>query len=138
MKIKWQTLVLPVTSSIHWVALGPSPSPIKQGVPSMPHLAVTSSPTLLRQAGSKPYALSTTPCEPYCAGERLTLSATRGGRSDNPALPHVRLIDFGSALDPHSVQHLYGTPGPSRTQQTLEYAPPEATFRSYWEGSRTV
>ena len=40
--------------------------------------------------------------------------------------PHVRLIDFGSALDPHSVRSLYGDEGPSAEEQTAEYAPPEA------------
>ena len=58
-------------------------------------------------------------------------------RSSNPAaaaagLPlsvgdlHVRLIDFGSAVDKHSIEHLYGTEGPSDDEQTAEYAPPEA------------
>ena len=39
---------------------------------------------------------------------------------------HVRLIDFGSALDPHSLRSLYGESGPSAEEQTMEYAPPEA------------
>ena len=39
---------------------------------------------------------------------------------------HVRLIDFGSALDAHSVSSLYGEQGPSAEEQTMEYAPPEA------------
>ena len=39
---------------------------------------------------------------------------------------HVRLIDFGSALDPHSLRSLYGEGGPSAEEQTMEYAPPEA------------
>ena len=39
---------------------------------------------------------------------------------------HVRLIDFGSALDPHSLRSLYGEEGPSAEEQTAEYAPPEA------------
>lgn len=39
---------------------------------------------------------------------------------------HVRLIDFGSAVDAHSVRSLYGEEGPSAEEQTLEYAPPEA------------
>ncbi len=58
-------------------------------------------------------------------------------RSRNPAaaaagLPlsvgdlHVRLIDFGSAVDKHSIEHLYSTEGPSDDEQTAEYAPPEA------------
>ena len=39
---------------------------------------------------------------------------------------HVRLIDFGSALDPHSLRSLYVEGGPSAEEQTMEYAPPEA------------
>lgn len=39
---------------------------------------------------------------------------------------HLRLIDFGSALDKHSVEELYGAEGPSEDEQTAEYAPPEA------------
>ena len=39
---------------------------------------------------------------------------------------HVRLIDFGSAVDKHSIEQLYGSEGPSDDEQTAEYAPPEA------------
>lgn len=39
---------------------------------------------------------------------------------------HLRLIDFGSALNKHSVKGLYGAEGPSDDEQTAEYAPPEA------------
>lgn len=39
---------------------------------------------------------------------------------------HVRLIDFGSAIDAHSLRSLYGEEGPSAEEQTMEYAPPEA------------
>ena len=39
---------------------------------------------------------------------------------------HLRLIDFGSALDEFVITHLYGQAGPSVQQQTPEYAPPEA------------
>lgn len=38
---------------------------------------------------------------------------------------HLRLIDFGSALDKHSIEQLYGGEGPSDDEQTAEYAPPE-------------
>ena len=49
------------------------------------------------------------------------------GSSHNDAQGlHVRLIDFGSALDAHSVSSLYGEQGPSAEEQTMEYAPPEA------------
>ncbi|OAE19503.1 hypothetical protein AXG93_4794s1150 [Marchantia polymorpha subsp. ruderalis] len=43
-----------------------------------------------------------------------------------------RLIDFGSALDPFTVKHLYGPSGPSRLEQTNEYAPPEALLGNHW------
>lgn len=46
---------------------------------------------------------------------------------------HLRIIDFGSALDPFAIGHLYGAAGPSMRQQTLEYAPPEALL-SRWPG----
>ena len=46
-------------------------------------------------------------------------------RPDDGSL-HLRLIDFGSALDAHAVRALYGAAGPSDAQQTREYAPPEA------------
>ena len=39
---------------------------------------------------------------------------------------HLRLIDFGSAVDKHSTEQLYGDEGPSDDEQTAEYAPPEA------------
>ena len=39
---------------------------------------------------------------------------------------HLRLIDFGSAVDNHSTEQLYGGEGPSDDEQTAEYAPPEA------------
>ena len=42
-----------------------------------------------------------------------------------PLLLHLRLIDFGSALDPHSLRSLYGEEGASAKEQTMEYAPPE-------------
>ena len=38
---------------------------------------------------------------------------------------HLRLIDFGSAVDRYSVERLYGE-GPSSEEQTATYAPPEA------------
>ncbi|KAK9827406.1 hypothetical protein WJX81_008695 [Elliptochloris bilobata] len=46
---------------------------------------------------------------------------------------HLRLIDFGSALDAHAVRALYGVAGPSDAQQTREYAPPEALLGRYWQ-----
>ncbi len=62
-------------------------------------------------------------------------SSTSGGGSsggDNRSTSfedmHLRLIDFGSALDTHSLQQLYGEEGPTAAELTLEYAPPEALF----------
>ena len=53
-------------------------------------------------------------------------------------VPHLRLIDFGSALDPETIATMYGPDGPSAAEQTPEYAPPEAVFASRWPGVRTV
>ena len=41
---------------------------------------------------------------------------------------HMRLIDFGSAIDENSLKDLYGVDGPSAEELTLEYAPPEVLF----------
>jgi hypothetical protein len=42
----------------------------------------------------------------------------------------LRLGDFGSAVDPHSVKHLYGHLGPVDGQQTESYAAPEVTMQT--------
>ncbi|KAI8570730.1 hypothetical protein RHMOL_Rhmol01G0059100 [Rhododendron molle] len=44
---------------------------------------------------------------------------------------HVRLIDFGSAVDAFSMQNLYPN-GPSSAEQTFSYMPPEALFGNAW------
>ncbi|CAK9143757.1 unnamed protein product [Ilex paraguariensis] len=44
----------------------------------------------------------------------------------------MRIIDFGSAMDEFTVKHLYGSVGPSRAEQTYEYAPPEALLNASW------
>ncbi|XP_031287144.1 uncharacterized protein LOC116145851 isoform X3 [Pistacia vera] len=44
----------------------------------------------------------------------------------------MRIIDFGSAIDEFTVKHLYGSTGPSRAEQTYEYAPPEAFLNASW------
>ncbi|KAL2510733.1 Protein phosphatase 2C family protein [Abeliophyllum distichum] len=44
----------------------------------------------------------------------------------------MRIIDFGSAMDEFTVKHLYGSVGPSRDEQTSEYAPPEAFLNVSW------
>ena len=54
----------------------------------------------------------------------MILPQTRTARVSRAC--NVRLIDFGSALDAHSVSSLYGEQGPSAEEQTMEYAPPEA------------
>ena len=62
-----------------------------------------------------------------------TCSYDRDGRrmQDQPKHLHLRLIDFGSALDHHSTHNLYGSQGPSSAEQTVEYAPPEAVLGRY-------
>lgn len=55
------------------------------------------------------------------------LQQQSGAGVDPPHL-HLRLIDFGSAVDAHVLQSLYGSEGPSADELTLEYAPPEALF----------
>lgn len=57
---------------------------------------------------------------------------------DQQQSAHVRLIDFGSAVDTYALEHLYGSDGPSADQQTELYAPPEARIGTYWHGGRHV
>ncbi|XP_020882096.1 probable protein phosphatase 2C 51 isoform X2 [Arabidopsis lyrata subsp. lyrata] len=49
----------------------------------------------------------------------------------------MRIIDFGSALDEYTMKHLYGSTGPSRAEQTHDYAPPEAIMNSSWHHGPT-
>jgi len=52
--------------------------------------------------------------------------------------PNMRLIDFGSAIDDYTLKHLYGS-GPTRSEQTFEYTPPEALLNSNWfQGSKSA
>ncbi|XP_058191468.1 uncharacterized protein LOC131308546 isoform X1 [Rhododendron vialii] len=44
----------------------------------------------------------------------------------------MRMIDFGSAMDMFTMKLLYGSVGPSRSEQTYEYTPPEALLNSSW------
>nr|CAD1822491.1 unnamed protein product [Ananas comosus var. bracteatus] len=44
---------------------------------------------------------------------------------------NLRIIDFGSAIDDFTVKHLYGA-GPTRSEQTFEYTPPEALLNANW------
>ncbi|CAH2062968.1 unnamed protein product [Thlaspi arvense] len=49
----------------------------------------------------------------------------------------MRIIDFGSALDEFTIKHYYGSTGPSRAEQTQDYAPPEAILNSSWHRGPT-
>ncbi|WZY87408.1 hypothetical protein YC2023_044143 [Brassica napus] len=49
----------------------------------------------------------------------------------------MRIIDFGSALDEFTMKHYYGSVGPSRAEQTHDYAPPEAILNSSWHRGQT-
>ncbi|KAF5195832.1 Erlin-2 [Thalictrum thalictroides] len=51
---------------------------------------------------------------------------------DKPYHIKMRLIDFGSAIDPFAIKHLYGSYGPSEAEQTYDYTPPEAILYSKW------
>lgn len=44
----------------------------------------------------------------------------------------MRIIDFGSAIDGFTMKHLYGSTGPSRSEQTCDYSPPEALLNASW------
>ena len=60
-----------------------------------------------------------------------------GGEEGTPSV-HLRLIDFGSAIDAHTVRQLYGTQGPSVNEQTQEYAPPEALLGRCLHAERSL
>lgn len=62
--------------------------------------------------------------------ENMVVSTERG--SDWPSNLTLRIIDFGSAIDRYSLKHLYNPSGPSQAEQTVEYAPPEATLSQHW------
>lgn len=44
----------------------------------------------------------------------------------------MRIIDFGSSIDGFAMKHLYGSAGPSRSEQTHDYSPPEAFLNASW------
>ncbi|KAL5204664.1 hypothetical protein ABZP36_009535 [Zizania latifolia] len=51
---------------------------------------------------------------------------------------NMRLIDFGSAIDDFTLKNLYGS-GPTRSEQTFEYTPPEALLNPSWfQGSKSA
>ncbi|EPS72665.1 hypothetical protein M569_02089, partial [Genlisea aurea] len=52
--------------------------------------------------------------------------------SNKNYVPKLRIIDFGSALNGFTIKNLYGTTGPSGSEQTSEYAPPEALLNVTW------
>ncbi|KAJ0974079.1 hypothetical protein J5N97_016044 [Dioscorea zingiberensis] len=43
----------------------------------------------------------------------------------------MRIIDFGSAIDDFTLKYMYGS-GPTRSEQTYEYTPPEALLNASW------
>ncbi|GFH33191.1 protein kinase domain-containing protein, partial [Haematococcus lacustris] len=46
---------------------------------------------------------------------------------------------MGSAVDAHSLgEAMFGAQGPSAEEVTWDYAPPEALFAKFWEGSRAL
>ncbi|PKA48806.1 putative inactive protein kinase [Apostasia shenzhenica] len=50
----------------------------------------------------------------------------------------MRIIDFGSAIDEFTLKHFYGS-GPTRSEQTFEYTPPEALLNASWfQGPESV
>ncbi|KAG6489658.1 hypothetical protein ZIOFF_050934 [Zingiber officinale] len=57
---------------------------------------------------------------------------------DNRNRLKMRIIDFGSAMDDFTMKHLYGS-GPTRSEQTFEYTPPEALLNASWfQGPKSV
>ncbi|GMI73992.1 hypothetical protein like AT3G63340 [Hibiscus trionum] len=44
----------------------------------------------------------------------------------------MRIIDFGSSIDGFTMKNLYGPAGPSRSEQTHDYSPPEALLNASW------
>lgn len=62
--------------------------------------------------------------------ENLLMSGEPKGHARAGQQLHLRLIDFGSALDKYSLGVMYGMQGPGGGELTLEYAPPEVLFSS--------
>eukprot|EP00257_Ricinus_communis_P017438 XP_015575876.1 probable protein phosphatase 2C 51 isoform X6 [Ricinus communis] len=68
-----------------------------------------------------------------CFEDQDTGKCLKGGPSgDKNYTTKMRIIDFGSAMDEFTLKHLYGSAGPSRAEQTYEYAPPEAFLNASW------
>eukprot|EP00941_MAST-03F_sp_MAST-3F-sp1_P004327 g4327.t1 len=53
--------------------------------------------------------------------------------SDGDRAAVVKIADFSSAIDSHSLKHLYGKNGPSQFEETVEYQPPEVLFSNNGE-----
>ncbi|KAK9086974.1 hypothetical protein Syun_029368 [Stephania yunnanensis] len=51
---------------------------------------------------------------------------------------NMRIIDFGSGVDEFTIKHLYGSHGPSSSEQTYEYTPPEALLNPRWFEGPTI
>ncbi|KDP21400.1 hypothetical protein JCGZ_21871 [Jatropha curcas] len=68
-----------------------------------------------------------------CFEDQDTGRCLKGGPSlEKKYSTKMRIIDFGSAMDEFTLKHLYGPTGPSRAEQTYEYAPPEAFLNASW------
>ncbi|XP_017979335.1 PREDICTED: uncharacterized protein LOC18613280 isoform X4 [Theobroma cacao] len=68
-----------------------------------------------------------------CFEDQETGRCLRGIPSgDKNFTTRMRIIDFGSAIDGFTMKHLYGSTGPSRSEQTHDYSPPEALLNASW------
>ncbi|XVE77828.1 hypothetical protein DITRI_Ditri13aG0093700 [Diplodiscus trichospermus] len=73
-----------------------------------------------------------------CFEDQKTGRCLRGIPSgDKNFTTRMRIIDFGSAIDGFSMKHLYGSAGPSRSEQTHDYSPPEALLNASWHQGPT-
>ncbi|XVF32510.1 hypothetical protein REPUB_Repub17cG0089000 [Reevesia pubescens] len=68
-----------------------------------------------------------------CYEDQKTGRCLRGTPSgDKNFTTRMRIIDFGSAIDGFTMKHLYGSAGPSSSEQTRDYSPPEALLNASW------
>ncbi|XP_022727559.1 uncharacterized protein LOC111283351 isoform X9 [Durio zibethinus] len=68
-----------------------------------------------------------------CFEDQKTGRCLRGIPSgDKNFTTKMHIIDFGSAIDGFTMKHLYGSAGPSRSEQTHDYSPPEALLNASW------
>ncbi|KAJ7547329.1 hypothetical protein O6H91_08G080400 [Diphasiastrum complanatum] len=68
----------------------------------------------------------------HASGSQPTMGINGHPNKEWPSNLTLRLIDFGSALDPFTLEHLYGSTGPTEKEQTVEYSPPEALLWKHW------